>query len=745
VCAAIDFLVSHVRSSVLESKRNPSSSIRPLTSSPPAEQVHQLLELMAKIIHDKGLPPSNRDRRACKSRQDRAALRHCAAVHLLRLCDSRLGLEKEFLTPGMWHTLSEAFLDEERVVREVVMEELALMLSGSGIYGVEGSRLPPQSPALRFVSLVVLCTDGDHGADHDGANGNAANVGKLAIQTKTSVLNCIVNLRRTCDDCYTRSRSMGKATEKKFENQYKMMLMPEYVVPFSFHLLALRRETPSAGGTAAGVPPGKKDVDYSDEDTGAQSVEDESQQRVLRKRLKWLFEPLVQSLGDSADNISFLLRMAEIIGKQYKPVDAFPGHSSTASSPLRLSMSSQTSTDFQPVADVVDKRGEMLETKLKTICVAAREVLLSFVKKDVNLTTYPGTIHLPNALFKRSSGGPALGMSQQSVESSQSSPFGPRRPILKSPKVNIGTPSDRHARVDGPGPGLSPSEPLGTATSLGSVGSGRKSRVHFSPELVAASGRHSSSLSAADGREHEFDGLSPIAMSKSPTSQSQRRSSRSRSAPPSSSADSDTLGSTPPSVLRGATIRSTAPEGATDEESPQSKASSPIVQSEIRHSLGSSDDIGQAFADEEGDGIKTTSETQSTQGTSVQASRSSRTSGRKKRKPSIQESQASQEQKPKKSKRTAIPLQIKINLSKATPSGTGSGGKKKRRGAASADDLDFDFGDNSAPENQPARRNRPPKAPRNGGKLSKIAAAVTKKTNSSGSDAPVRALRTRRS
>jgi hypothetical protein len=745
VCAAIDFLVSYVRSSVLESKRNPSSSIRPLASSPSAEQVQQLFELMAQILHDKGLPPSNRDRRAYKSRQDRAALRHCAAVHLLRLCDSRLGLEKKFLTWEMWHTLSEAFLDEERVVREVTMAELSLMLSGSGIYGVEGSHLPPQTPALRFVSLVVFCTDGDHGADQDGANGNAANVGKLAIQTKTSVLHCFVNLRKACGDCYTRSRSMGKETEKKFENHYKMMLLPEYVVPFSFHLLALRRETPSAGGTAAGVLPGEKKVGDSDAHSSPRSVDDESQQRVLRKRLKWLFEPLVQSLGDSADNISFLLRMAEIIGKQYKPVDAFPGHSSTASSPLRLSMSSQTSTDFQPVADVVDKRGEMLETKLKTICVAAREVLLSFVKKDVNLTTYPGTIHLPNALFKRSSGGPALGMSQQSVESSQSSPFGPRRPILKSPKVNIGTPSDRHARVDGPGPGLSPSEPLGTATSLGSVGSGRKSRVHFSPELVAASGRHSSSLSAADGREHEFDGLSPIAMSKSPTSQSQRRSSRSRSAPPSSSADSDTLGSTPPSVLRGATIRSTAPEGATDEESPQSKASSPIVQSEIRHSLGSSDDIGQAFADEEGDGIKTTSETQSTQGTSVQASRSSRTSGRKKRKPSIQESQASQEQKPKKSKRTAIPLQIKINLSKATPSGTGSGGKKKRRGAASADDLDFDFGDNSAPENQPARRNRPPKAPRNGGKLSKIAAAVTKKTNSSGSDAPVRALRTRRS
>jgi hypothetical protein len=255
VCAAIDFLVSFVRSSLLELRRNPSSSSRRVLSSPSPAQVKQIFEFLIQILHDKGLPPSNRDRRACKSRQDRAALRHCAAVHLLRLCDSRLDLEKKYLTAGMWHTLSEAFLDEERVVREVAMEELTLMLSGSGIYGVEGSRLPAQTPSLRFVSLVILCTDGDHGADHDGANGNAANVGKLSTQTKTSVLNCIVKLRSTCDDCYTKSRSMGKETEKKFENYYKMLLIPEYVFPFSFHLPL--RKTPSGRGIQT-LPPGTK-------------------------------------------------------------------------------------------------------------------------------------------------------------------------------------------------------------------------------------------------------------------------------------------------------------------------------------------------------------------------------------------------------------------------------------------------------------------------------------------------------
>lgn len=735
VCAAIDFLVSFVRSSVLELSRNPSSPMRLVPSSPSPAQAKQIFELMTQILHDKGLPPSNRDRRACKSRQDRAALRHCAAVHLIRLCDSRLGLEKKYLTSGMWHTLSEAFLDEERVVREVAMEELSLMLSGSGIYGVEGSRLPAQTPALRFVSLVVLCTDGDHGADHDGANGNAANVGKLATQTKTSVLHCIVNLRKTCDDCYTKSRSMGKETEKKFENHYKMMLMPEYVVPFSFHLLALRRETPSAGGTTTDVPPGTKEFDDSDEETAGLAVDDESQQRVLRKRLKWLFEPLVQSLGDSADNISFLLRMTEILGKQYMPVDTFPGHSTSASSPLRLSTGCHTTASLSLV-EFGRKRGEMLEAKLKTICVAAREVLLSFVKKDVNLTTYPGTIHFPASLFKKSSGGPTLRMSQQSNESSQSSP------LVKSPKVNAASPLDRDASVDRPASGLNPSKSPRTTES---PVSGRKSRVHFSPELEVASARHASSLSVADRSKHEFDGLSPIAMSKSPTPQ--RRSSRSRSIAPNSSADSDTLGSTPPSVLRGATIRSTAPEVATDEDSPECKISSPVVQSENRNSPGFNDDGDQTFADEDGDGIKTTSITQSTQETSVQASGPSKTTGRRKRKPSQQESQASQEQKPKKRKQASIPLQIKINRSKAVPKASDRqpGGQKKRRGATNADDLDFDFADNTAPENQPVGRNRSKKSPRNGGKSSKTGAAATKKTISSGSDAPARALRTRRS
>jgi hypothetical protein len=52
------------------------------------------------------------------------------------------------------------------------------------------------------------------------------------------------------------------------------------------------------------------------------------------------------------------------------------------------------------------------------ICVASREVLLSFVKKDVNLTPYSGGIQLPASLFRRAQGSDNVSLSKQSGASS---------------------------------------------------------------------------------------------------------------------------------------------------------------------------------------------------------------------------------------------------------------------------------------------------------------------------------------
>ena len=406
LCAAVEFLVSYIRSSILfsqsmlsrASKENNSSQFTQDAASlkPPKELVENVFGILSQILRDEGLPPSTQDRRDCRMRQDRAALRQCAAIHLLRLCDTRLYLDQTHLTAARWHTLSTAFLDDERVVRDNVMEELGYMLTGNGKYGkCHGWSRPSMAPRLRFLAMIVLCTDGDHGADHSVANGNAANVGKRSTTTKTNATQCITVLRKMYDVSAEEARAMGHDAERRFETQMKVTLMPEYIVPYAFHLLSFRRETPSAGGSTFSKSTGLTQTSQDDENYEV----DGGQQRVLRKRLKWLFDPLVQSLGDSADNISFLLRMTEVMGKFFRPT----GIPEKRYAPSSFASASSDS-DSENMLIGGQQRGddtELESAKLKIVCAAAREALLSYVKKDVNLDTYPGTIQLPGNLFKR--------------------------------------------------------------------------------------------------------------------------------------------------------------------------------------------------------------------------------------------------------------------------------------------------------------------------------------------------------
>jgi hypothetical protein len=83
----------------------------------------------------------------------------------------------------------------------------------------------------------------------------------------------------------------------------------------------------------------------------------------LKKRLFWLLKPLVVSLGDSGDNLSFLLRMSELIGKNFRPVLASEEYNSADTS-----------------------------KRLVVVCHAAQDVLLKFVKKDVDLSSYSGPV-----------------------------------------------------------------------------------------------------------------------------------------------------------------------------------------------------------------------------------------------------------------------------------------------------------------------------------------------------------------
>ena len=298
MCAAIEVLVAHIRSTILRLKSDGSHSKlisdagglrhpKPVTlKAPPSDHVIEVFNTLVKIIKNSGNPPSSSHSHYCTTAIDQAELRKCAAINLLRLCAPNLQLEQKYLSAQSWHILSNIFLDRDSNVRDSVMEELSFML---------GQRY---SPSLRFVALVTLCADGDHGA-HSAANANAANVGRRSISIKFVATQCIKSLRMTCQATQAQCRSLGREAEKNFENRLKMKIMPEYCVPFALHLLSFRNETVSAAGTLAANNSSYEDL--ADEEVASYEA---ASQKMLKKRLKWLFDPLIHSLGEGADNVS---------------------------------------------------------------------------------------------------------------------------------------------------------------------------------------------------------------------------------------------------------------------------------------------------------------------------------------------------------------------------------------------------------------------------------------------------------
>lgn len=284
ICGAIEVLVSHIKSTVIKLKVDGTSSKKSLLEPLSATYLAEVFGVLAKIIEDGGVPPSSVNGRYCKTEEDRAELRRCAAVNLIKLCDSGLGLETKYLSPQMWHVLSSSLLDRDSTVRGAVMEELSTLYSGKFM------------PSLRFVALITLCVDGEPG--HPAANARAANVGRRSASTKAIATTCIKGIRTAFQNYQAQSRSLGRDAEKTFENKIKMKMMPEYALPYALHLLAFRHETPGAAGAL------NADDSLLDEDELADA---EASQRMLKKRLKSLFDPLIKSLGDGADNVSLIL------------------------------------------------------------------------------------------------------------------------------------------------------------------------------------------------------------------------------------------------------------------------------------------------------------------------------------------------------------------------------------------------------------------------------------------------------
>ncbi|KAL7575853.1 hypothetical protein ACA910_003170 [Epithemia clementina (nom. ined.)] len=334
-------------------------------------------------------------------------IRECSSIHFCRLCDPRIRLEPIFISNDLWCSFCSAFL-EDSPVREVLGREFSLFLTGGGVYGDEASPRTAEAPSLRIASLHMFLQ---------------------TKQIKVAATHSITILRDTCDKAYSQCRALGKKAEEKFESTHKMRLMPEYMVPFALYLLSF----------------------YTDQ----------GDERTLRRRLKLLLEPLVQSLGDTADNISFLLRMAEYLGGNFKPI-------------------------------VPNSQFHEVSCNISDICQATREVLLSMVKKDVNLSPYTGQIHVPARLFRRTSASKQL--SQSSLEFGadsflhNASPLGVQKvaPRLSSMKKQHSTGrSDKSAGL----------------------------RVQFSPDSDMPRREIKPPPTNTDEEKSSFGGLSPIAKS----------------------------------------------------------------------------------------------------------------------------------------------------------------------------------------------------------------------------------------
>ena len=544
---AMKLLATHIRSTTLAS-RQANKKLRN------EDHIKSVLSVFEQVLRDSGLPPSSRDRRECKSPLDRATLRQSAATSILQLCDPALQLEDKYLPNSCWHLLGSVFTDEEQSVREKVIREFSDLIASQGKY----SHTINYAPSLRMLSLIVLCADPENNRNGAVASGNAAPVGKASDLAKSRASVSVTTLRASADQFRAQCVAAGREGEERFDNNFKFLLMPECALPFSLHLLSFRSETPGKSDTTNDAA---IDGDGSDmEDDTDTVVQESAKSKMLRKRLKWLLEPLVQSLGDGANNISFLLRMVDLLGNKWQPIDvmhstAGQGEDEDAAdktfdtiSSLGISLN-DTTTGYRSVADA--KRAQEARARLKAVCFEARELLLKFVKKDINLQTYPGGICFPRNLFES-----AANAKKQSVKAASekeieavASPFSAKDSLaspMSSIKKSSAMKSDvqRHAhfspelerrheyRADnddddddmggGPFDMDDDDDVMSTNAKVKSTATTKSRRKRTSYGSNAKSGGEdlplSNSPSVPRGAKNTFGGMSPIVQSASPAS-----------------------------------------------------------------------------------------------------------------------------------------------------------------------------------------------------------------------------------
>ena len=127
--AAILFLTAHIRATIASDRLNRGKGAAGDTVrlAPPKEHIGAVFEVLRGILEDGGLPPAINARKECESDRDRAFLRQCATVSIMRLCDGNLQLEKEFFIHSIWHTLGKSFVDEDASVRGKISSNVKMI------------------------------------------------------------------------------------------------------------------------------------------------------------------------------------------------------------------------------------------------------------------------------------------------------------------------------------------------------------------------------------------------------------------------------------------------------------------------------------------------------------------------------------------------------------------------------------------------------------------------------------------
>lgn len=435
LCAAIEFLAVYIRSSIM------SLATSNVFMSSNDQLIEKVFDTLSQILDDGGMAPSFRDRKACSHRQCRAALRRTAAIWLLRLCETRLGLDQKYLTTPRWHILAGSFLDDEGAVREGIMSEFIDLMAAAGVYYGRPGKQPIR---LRFLAYLSLCVDDN--TSNSVANGGAANVGKHCVLAKKNGLEFIVAFRQVYDNAVAQARVQGEDAEQLFERTTKLSLLPEYVLPYVISLLTFRDETPSSTDDQVGI-------------------------RVLKKRLKNVLETLVASLGSNADNISFLLRCCEIISEKEPKYG-----------------------------------GEKESLKMKLVCSEARGVLLSMVRSDVNLASYPGQMYMPVNLFSKKRKKVAL-KEVQSIASSPSSTYGRKRSKTQAQSSDYSTKAegldaDSPQQTDG-------QSPFSTSTRSNSTTKNHSPEMKLKTPMPEADDEESFFSDSLNGRPSSSPSKSP--------------------------------------------------------------------------------------------------------------------------------------------------------------------------------------------------------------------------------------------